>query len=67
MGAHVSYSAAFLLLTGALQLLACIIYDDQTPADFHIPMDDGTGNELLLRYDWMYWLTLFMGKKPPDY
>ena len=67
MGANVSYSAAFLLLTGGLQLLACIVYDDQTPSEFYIPMDDGKGDEkgteLRLRYDWMFWLSLFMGKR----
>ncbi|XP_067943801.1 dual oxidase maturation factor 2-like [Watersipora subatra] len=61
MGSHVTYSAMFLLLTGGLQLLACTVYGDQTPHDFYIPMDDGTGNTLKLRYDWMFWLTLFMG------
>lgn len=59
MSSHIAYSACFLLFTGALKLLACIVYSAIQPTDFYIPKDDGS--KVTLRFSWMYWVTLFVG------
>ncbi|KAF6021915.1 hypothetical protein EB796_019778 [Bugula neritina] len=58
MSSHIAYSACFLLFTGALKLLACIVYSAIQPTDFYIPKDDGS--KVTLRFSWMYWVTLFV-------
>lgn len=61
IGSNITYAAIFLLWTGALQLLSIMVYSHRQPDNYCIRIDDGKNTPLRLRYDWMYWVTLFIG------
>lgn len=62
IGSNTFFAGIFLLGTGTLQLMAIIVYSSRQPDNFSIRIDDGNNQPLHLRYDGMYWTTLFSGE-----